>query len=196
MADLIYLSLWWKQHQVMGFHRQMARLVRSFPFSPQSEQCYLRVSAVDSSEPALFEQTYVVAEQREEMLGAMERWTSADICFEIEGYWDLWQWGEEGWRLSPSRVNLFFHGPEYETDLGDAVRVELGLDLHFVPEVVEAGSARYYQSNIRSVLQLGIDWEQQTPVRERRLWSESGDPLEARLRKLAGELMENRQRLN
>jgi hypothetical protein len=196
MADLIYLSLWWKQHQAMGFHWQMARLVRSFPFSPQIEQCYLRVSAVDSSEPALFEHTYAVPGQREEMLAAMERWTSPDVCFEIEGYWDLWQREEEGWRLLPSRVNLFFHGPLYETDLSDSVRVELGLDLHFVPEVVEAGTARYYQSNIRSVLQLGMDWEQQTPVRERRLWSELGDPLEARLRRLVGEETEDRQRLN
>lgn len=187
MSDRLYLSIWLKNHSAMTMPRQMAAALRQFPFSTQAPQVYLRVSAVDPTEPALLEQAYELPDEMEELVADLEHWRSADSCFELEGYWDLWQERPEGWRLWPSRVNLFFQGPAYPSDEGEAVRVELGLEEMYVPEVLPEGAARYYQSNIQSLLRLSADWASAMSVAERRLWSESPGSLEGRLQSMLGE---------
>ncbi len=187
MADRLYLSIWLKNHTAMGLQRQVVTALRQFPFSTQLPQVYLRVGAVDPSEPALVEQAYELPEQLEELLEDAGNWQGSDTSLEVEGYWDLWQERPEGWRLWPSRVNLFFQGPEYPSDDGEAVRVELGLEEMYVPELLPEGLARYYQSNIQSLLRLTGDWAAALPVKEKRLWSEGEGSLEARLKRMLGE---------
>lgn len=166
----------------MGMHRQFSLALARFPFSTQSPQAYFRVTAVDPSEPALQEQVFELPGQFDEIVDAMERWKSTDACFEVEGYWDLWQQLPEGWGLLPSRVNLFFYGPEFPSDLGESIKAELGVEALFLPlDGSNPADLHYYQSNIKSLLRLASEWTQALRVKERRLWGESGDDFRARL---------------
>jgi hypothetical protein len=186
MADRLYLSLWLENHSALAMHRNFAVALRKFPFSTQAPQCYFRVSAVDPSEPALLEQVYKLPEQLEEIVEDMEKWRSTDSCFEIEGFWDLWQALPEGWRLVPSRVNLFFYGPDYPTELGESIRFELGIEPLFVPEPNQsAETLHFYQSNIKSLLRLTGDAANSLRLADRKLWSESPQSLADRLRWLS-----------
>lgn len=163
-------------------HQHFATVLENFPFSPQLPQAYLRVSAIDETEPALHEQVFNLVEEKPELVRVMRGWTSTDACFEVEGYWDLWQLYEEGWKLKPSRVNLFFYGPSFPSDLGEQIRMELGLETQYLPALDESGEGlRLLQSNIRSLLQLSRDLEARLKVKERRLWSESGANFAQRL---------------
>jgi len=83
-------------------------------------------------------------------------------------------------------VLLGCYGPEFENDIGDQLRFELGLDSHFLPRPGLPESAPKVKSNIRSVLRLAQELDQALPVLKRRLWTESGEDFAARLRSLAG----------
>ena len=193
MADRLYLSIWLEKHSALVMHRQFSLALAKFPFSTQSPQAYFRVSAVDPGEPALQEQVFELPAQFDEVVDAMERWKSVDACFEIEGYWDLWQQMPEGWQLLPSRVNLFFYGPEFPTDLGESIKAELGVEAVFLPlEGHNPAELHFYQSNIKSLLRLAAEWTQSLRVKERRLWSESGDDFSARL-KMSADLGSSRK---
>jgi hypothetical protein len=183
MSDRLYLSLWLEKHSALGMHRRFAAAVRRFPFSTQSSQCYLRVGVVDPTEPALLEQTYAVPAEIEEMLTDCEKYTASDSSFEIECYWDLWQELPEGWRLKPCRVNLFFLGPDFPTDMGESIRAELGLEIAYIPGPDQAvKDLHYYQSNIKSLLKLNSDWNAALRVEKSRLWSEAPGNLSERLK--------------
>lgn len=182
MADRLYLSLWLENHSALGMHRKFSSALSRFPFSTQFPQAYLRISAVDPTEPALVEQVFVVPAQLPDLFEAMEKWRATDSCFEVEAFWDLYQERPEGWRLTPTRVNLFFFGPEYPTDFGESIRAELGLESRFLPVNTEdSAELRYYQSNIKSLLRLNSDWSLVLRLKDRRLWSESGDSFLKRL---------------
>lgn len=167
-------------------HRKFASALSRFPFSTQFPQAYLRISAVDPTEPALVEQVFVVPAELPELFEAMEKWRASDSCFEIEAFWDLYQQRPEGWRLTPTRVNLFFFGPEYPNDLGESIRAELGLESLFLPVGTDDNAnLHYYQSNIKSLLRLNSDWSLVLRFKDRRLWSESGESFLKRLHWIA-----------
>lgn len=183
MADRLYLSLWLENHSALGMHRKFAAALSRFPFSTQFPQAYLRITAVDPTEPALLEQVFVVPAQLPELFEAMEKWRATDSCFEVEAFWDLYQQRPEGWRLTPTRVNLFFFGPDYPNDFGESIRAELGLESLFLPiESQSVANLHYYQSNIRSLLRLNADFSLVLRLKDRRLWSESGDSFLERLK--------------
>jgi len=186
MADRLYLSLWLERHSAMNMHRNFAVALRNFPFSTQSPQCYFRVSAVDPTEPALLEQVYELPTQFKVLTDDMEKWRSSDICFEVEAFWDLWQNLPEGWRLKPTRVNLFFFGPEYPSERNESILAELGIESLFLPlDSDDASILHYYQSNIKSLLRLNAEWSDAVAVKDRRLWSESPQNLMERLQWIA-----------
>lgn len=168
-------------------HRQFSVALRHFPFSVQLPQAYLRVSAIDPGEPALAELYFELPGQLDELFEEMAKWSASDAAFEVEGFWDLWQETAEGWRLKPSRVHLFLYGPEYPSDEGESMRVELGLEAAFVPEVIEPKSVAYFQSNIKSLVQLMRDWTDHLAILDRRLDSETEGNLEARLSAVVGD---------
>jgi len=163
-------------------HRHFSTALSKFPFSTQASQVYLRVAAADPTEPALFEHVYKAPDQLEDIFEDMEKWKSPDACFELEGSWDLWQQTTDGWQLKPSRVNLFFFGPDYSSDLNEAIRAELGIESVFLPPNLEVSAdLHYYQSNIKSLLRLHNDWAVSLRLKDRKLWSESPQDLIERL---------------
>jgi hypothetical protein len=183
MADRLYLSLWLNGFSPLTMHRSFGAVLSHFPFSAQSAGVYLRVGAVDSSEPALQEQVFDTAQGLETLKDTMARWTSTDASFEVEGFWDLWQERPEGWRLWPARVNLFFYGPNFPSEWGEQIRIELGVEGLFLPSFAMSGrELGLMQSNIKSLLRLRKDLESALPVRKLNLWSESGENFAERLR--------------
>ncbi len=175
--------MWLDKHTALGMHRKFASAVRRFPFSTQASECYLRIGVLDPTEPALLEQSYAVPDEMELMLADFEKYPAPDTAFEVECYWDLWQELPEGWRLNPARVNLFFYGPDYPSELGEAIRVEFGLESAYIPDMSMAQKGlNYYQSNIKSLLKLNSDWNAALSVERSRLWSEAPGNLSDRLR--------------
>jgi hypothetical protein len=186
MADRLYLSLWLENHSTLGMHRHFSAAVRKFPFSTQSSEAYLRVSAVDPSEPALLEQVFKLPEQLEEIFDAMEKWRSSDVAFEVEGFWDLWQDLPDGWQLKPTRIQLFFFGPEFPSEFGESIRAELGIESLFLPTTIDPGKdLHFYQSNLKSLLRLNADWSNTLRLKDRKLWSDSSEDLSQRLQWIA-----------
>ena len=69
----------------------------------------------------------------------------------------------------------------FETD-----RAELGLESRYLPmETPNGTNLHYYQSNIRSLLRLNADLSLVLRLKDRRIWSESGDTFIERLKWIA-----------
>lgn len=183
MADRLFLSLWLDGFSPLNMHQNFAACLRRFPFSSQAPAAYMRVGAVDSAEPALQEEAFNLSQGLDPLLEAMGRWNATDASFEVEGAWDLWQERPEGWRLFPTRVNLFFYGPNFPSEWGEQVRIEFGIESLFLPEFgMEGVELGRMQSNVRSLLRLSKDLEAAVRAKEIKLWSESGDSFAEKLR--------------
>lgn len=183
MADRLFLSLWLNGFSPLNMHQTFAACLRRFPFSSQAAAAYMRVGAVDSSEPALQEEAFDLSQGLDSLLEAMGRWNATDASFEVEGAWDLWQERPEGWRLHPTRVNLFFYGPNFPSEWGEQVRIEFGIEDLFLPTFGTEGlELSRMQSNVKSLLRLTKDLESAVKVKEIKLWSESGVNFAEKLR--------------
>lgn len=151
------------------------RLLRTFPFSQlRPGISSLRVQAVREGEPPLLEQAFATAPAMEDVVALARAFTHADCAVVIEGWWELWQWKDD-WRLLPSRVALTCLGPEFENDVGDHMRLELGTERQFLPQLSLPRGERIARSNLRSVVRLAGDLERALPVARRQLWCESGE---------------------
>lgn len=164
--------------------RQLERALLLFPFSAASRGVTtLRIYAIEYAEPPLLETFYDPPPEIGDVIRTAAEFQGVDCAYLAGGYWDLWQ-HDGGWRLTPAPVILGSYGPQFENEVGDQLRIELGLDSHFLPKSGQPGSASMAESNIRSVLRLAHDLDQALPVRKRRLWTESGEDFAARLRSL------------
>jgi hypothetical protein len=184
VADLLYLSYWLRGFSEDNMLRRLGQALRLFPFSSASGGVTtMRIYAIEYAEPPLLETFYDVPPEIDAVMGAAAEFQSADCAYLAGGYWDLWQ-HDGGWRLAPAPVLLGCYGPQFDNEVGDQLRIELGLDSHFLPAPGLPESASKAQSNIRSVLRLAHDLDRALPVKKRRLWTESGEDFSARLQLL------------
>lgn len=175
MPDRLYLSLWLRDFGPANMHDRFKRLLETFPFSRlRPGVSSIRVHAIAESEPPLLEHAFAVPPEIEQVWRIMSEYREPDCAFVVEGWWELWQWRDE-WRLLPSRVSLWCFGPEFENEVGDHLRIELGLELQFLPQMSLPQGGRMARSNLRSVVRLAEELEKALPVEQRRLWSESGE---------------------
>jgi hypothetical protein len=72
-------------------------------------------------------------------------------------------------------VALCCFGPGFEKDLGDNLRIEFGIDTHFLPQPDLPNNYPMIQSNIKSLLKLVHDADNRLNVSRRQLWTESGE---------------------
>ena len=184
MADLLYLSYWLRGFSEENMLRPLEQALLLFPFSAASGGVTtLRIYALEYAEPPLLETFYDVPPEVDAVIGAAAEFRAADCAYLAGGFWDLWQ-HNGGWRLTPAPVVLGCYGPRFENDLGDQVRIELGLDSHYLPSDGLPQSPTMVKSNIRSVLRLAHELDKALPVKKRRLWTESGEDLAERLQAL------------
>jgi hypothetical protein len=175
MADQLYLSFWLRNHTELTMLRNYEKLLKLFPFSRLARHpSTFKVLAIDYSESPVLEIPFPQPMAIENVLGAAKDFQNADSCYWLDTWWDLWQYDQQ-WELGPSREN------------GEHLRVEFGIDAHFLPQPELPNSLRMIQSNIQSLLKLVHDLDDALPVETRRLWSESGDNFSEKLHQALAE---------
>ncbi len=107
-------------------------------------------------------------------MSAVREFMQDDSMCEAGASWDLWQFDAK-WKLSPAGVVLACFGPEFEDEIGDHLRIEFGLDSHFVPDPELDQSPRMTASNLKSLVHLVHQVESTLTLERRLLWSESGE---------------------
>lgn len=195
MSDRLYLSCWVRGFNESNMLRHYAKLLDVFPFSKLAERPQiLRVYAVDASEPPALERPFAPGSEAPDVLAAAREFAGPDCSIELDTFWDLWQHLGQ-WKLAPAPVTLACVGPRFEAETGDQLqdhlRIDFGLDSHFLPAADVEGSLRMQQSNLRSLLHLVAEIEKALPLSRRQLWSESGANFADLLKKAVGEFPVN-----
>lgn len=179
MTDRLYFSCRLKEATPASTLRQFGKLMGAFPFSRLAKRGpVLRLYAVALSEPPLLEREFPVSEDTAgtsaDILSAAGELLQSDCAFEVDTFWDLWQYDGSEWKLQPASVTLCGYGVDFENDQEDHLRIEFGPDARFLPAPGIEGSMRMGQSNLKSLLRLVSDLERVLDMESRRVWSESG----------------------
>lgn len=153
--------------------RHFQNVLQKFPASRLRPDAVARVRAVDLAEPPLFERQIAALTGLDELLEDARWFLKADCAFEVETYWDLWQF-EEDWKILPAPVSILCHGPLFPSELGEQIRIEFGLDSQFLPQPELSANFAPVRHNIRSLLHLVGDLDEVVPSEKKLLWSESG----------------------
>lgn len=180
VPDRLYLSYSLPAFEPSSMLKPFETMLRKFPFSKLVPGVVLRGYALEPVEPPLFETRFEDGTAIAGMVEAARDWIRADHAFEAYGAWDLWQWDGD-WNVAPARVSLWCLGPDFDDWHGDHLRIEFGVDSLFLPAPGIKGSARFAESNLRSLLRLTQDLDLVLSPRSRRLWSESGENFAERL---------------
>jgi hypothetical protein len=182
MADQLFLSYCLRGFAPQNMVRHYEKLLRVFPYSRLSRgTAVLRVHAVSAIEPPLFEQAFDEPPDIEAILAAIREYAAPDCGMFLDAHWDLWQY-ENDWKLAPSPVSLCCFAPGFESGTEDHLRVEFGIDTHFLPQPDLPKHLFMARSNVRSLLHLVHELDRSFSVESRRLWTESGENFADKLR--------------
>ena len=187
VTDQLFLSIWLDAGGRADRLRRFEKLLRLFPFSQREQpQSVVSILAIDLTEPPLLERPLNGPFEIAEVLPIFNEYSGADLAFEIESWWDLWVFEAE-WKLRPSRVLLSCFGPEFDngTDRqsGDQedLRIDFGVDTHYLPMPEIPGSAKLTESNVKSLLRLVHELDSALAIKKRQLQTESGGNFAERL---------------
>jgi hypothetical protein len=181
MPDQLFLSLWLRGFQPDNALRHFEEMLRAFPFSHlRPGIAALKVYALEYVEPPVLEHAFSGASDVDTVIAMCREFDSPDCAYTVEGWWELLQYGN-GWHLTPSPVSLTCFGPQFENDDRDHLRIDLGPEMHYLPQPRLPESARAVQSNLKSVLRLVGDLEESLLISRKNLWSESDENFAARL---------------
>ena len=187
MADHFYISCWlrgFNEHNALAhFQKTLTR----FPFSRLAPGATLRVYAIEHIEPPLVERIFDQEFDVSELIAAAREFQNADCAYEVETHWDLLRPVGGEWKLQPAKVAITCFSPEFDSELGEQLRVEFGADAPFVPE--PESNLVAVRSNIRSLLHLANDIKSTLPVQRLSIWSDSGDDLAAQLEQAVEEAL-------
>lgn len=187
MTDQLFLSIWLDRKGRAERTREFEKLLRSFPFSQREQpQSVFSILAVASTEPPLLEKPVNGPVDVDDVFTSMEDYRGDDIAFELESWWDLWIYDGD-WKLAPARVLISCFGAEFDSGTeGDAgkqedLRIDFGVDTHYLPDPGIPGGAKLIESNVKSLLRLVHEVDSTLDVKRRKLQTESGDNFAARL---------------
>lgn len=189
MIDQLYLSIW-LTNQVQR-RRQFEQLLRLFPFSQREQpQSTVTIQAVSEAEPPLLEKPLNGPLDVDAIVGDFRDYQSDDVALKVESWWDLWQYDSD-WVLKPARIEVCCLGPSFEGGRGllsaerqEDLRIDFGIDAHFLPQPDVPASGRLVESNIRSLLRLVHELDRTIPMERRLLWTESGENFAERLQQV------------
>ncbi len=187
MPDQLFLSIWLNRNGRTNRLKQFEKLIRRFPFSQRPQpQSTIAIQAVSSTEPALLEKPVNGPVDLAEVMAVLQQYSGEDVSYRVESWWDLWQYDRD-WALTPTRVTLSCFGPEFdngterETVDQEDLRIDFGLDAHFLPQAHLPGSGKLIESNVKSLLRLVHELDSTLAVEIRRLETESGENFVDRL---------------
>lgn len=190
MTDQLFLSIWLSRNRRAERVRQFEKLLRSFPFSQREQpQSVLSVLAVDSTEPPLLERPVNGPVDVDDVLGSLADYQGEDVAFELESWWDMWTYDGE-WKLGPARVLLSCFGLEFDSGTEEGagkqedLRIDFGVDTHYLPDPEIPEGARLIESNVKSLLRLVHQLDSTLDVERRKLQTESGDNFAERLQQV------------
>ena len=181
--DRVYFSAWLRGFTQHNMLVSLEKLLRLLPYSRLRPEATLTIHAVSYAEPPIFERRFEGAPEAQEVVALCREFDNPDCAYQLETYWDLLLRDEHTgeWKLQPAPVSLTIFAPLFESELGEQLAVDFGLDSGFLPEGDDRGELMAVQSNIRSLLHLTTDIARNTTIEKKTLWSESGENLAARL---------------
>ena len=141
------------------------------------------------AEPPLLESPMNGPIEVNEVMEAFSGYNGDDIAYSLETWWDLWLY-EDDWKLGPARVQLSCFGPDFDNGTERLVgeqehlRIDFGVDSHYLPRPEVTGSGRMTESNIKSMLRLVHELDSALPVARRKLETESGENFADRLQQV------------
>jgi hypothetical protein len=187
MADQLYLSYWIRGFTEHNMLRHFERVLSRFPFSKLHPRALMAVRAVELSEPPLLEREFPDGIEASAVVEAAKWFQNRDCAFELAAFWDLWQMNPEGeFKLMPSAVGIICYAPLFESEYGEQIRFEFGMDSQFLPQPEIPSSLTPVRQNIKSLLHLVKDLDEALTVEKRQLWSESGGNFAERLQEALG----------
>jgi len=191
VTDQLSLSIWLERDSRTRRLKHFEKLLRTFPFSQRSQpQSTVSIQAIDLTEPPLLERPMNGPIDVSEVLAIFNDYSGDDIAYRLETWWDLWQYNED-WSLSPARIVMSCFEPEFdngsESGSGEQedLRIDFGVDSHYLPQTEIAGGAKLIESNIKSLLRLVHELDAALPVEKRKLETESGENFADRLQRAA-----------
>jgi hypothetical protein len=180
MPDQVYLSCWLRGFTEHNMLATFEKTLRRFPFSRLAPHALLHIYAIDYTGSPVFERRFDEEVNPFEAARLAREFPGADCAYELETFWDLWQY-EDDWSLKPSPAVITCYGPLFESGLGEQIRVACGWDSLFIPQPEHSGGLTAIRSNIRSLLHLAEDLGKALPIEKKTLWSDSGENLAALL---------------
>jgi hypothetical protein len=191
VTDQLSLSIWLERGSRANRLKHFEKLLRLFPFSQREEQgqSTISVQAITVTEPPLLESPMNGPIDVTEVLTAIAAYSGDDIGYTLESWWDLWQYDGD-WKLAPARVQLACYGPEFDNGTErplheqEDLRIDFGVDSHYLPRPDLTGSGRMTESNIKSMLRLVHELDSTLPVAKRKLETESGENFADRLQQV------------
>jgi hypothetical protein len=188
--DHLSLSIWLARSQQNNRLRQFEKLLRLFPFSQRPQpQSIILIHGIDPTEPPLLERPVNGPLDPEEIMSVFQETIGSDISYEVESWWDLWQF-EKDWQLTPSRIALACFGPDFDNGTGlsagdqEDLRIDFGPDVNFLPQPDILGSAKLVESNIKSLLRFVHELDSSLSIDKRKLETESGENFADRLQEV------------
>jgi hypothetical protein len=187
MADQLYLSYRLRGFTPQNMVRHYEKLLRLFPYSRLARGAsVLRINAVSAVEPPLFERPLEPPVDVDSVMESVREYTAPDCGVFLDTRWDLWQY-ENDWALAPAPVTLACFGPEFDSGTEDDLRIEFGIDTHFLPQHDLPNNLFMARSNVRSLLHLVHELDRTYTADSRKLWTESGENFSERLRAALGD---------
>ena len=190
MTDQLFLSIWLDPQGRRNRLLQFEKLLQLFPFSQRLQpQSVISIHAIDTTEPPLLERPVNGPMDLQDVLETLRDYQGEDVAYRVESWWDIWQF-ESDWELRPARVALSCFGPAFDngTDQQAAqqedLRIDFGVDAHYLPRPGVEGGARLTESNIKSLLRLVHELDTALPVQKRQLETESGENFAIRLQQV------------
>lgn len=173
MPDPLYFSAWLKGFSPLGLPIYFKKALETFPASQLFQGGgVLRVYAVSDQEPPVLEESFDrVALDWEEVVSRARQFLHEDSSFQFETAWDLWQWDQD-WALKPAPALISCHGPLFGSNLGENLSIEFPDESLFLPHPT-SDQLRPVQSNLRSLVRLAAELEENLPMAKRTLWSEN-----------------------
>ncbi|MCC6537039.1 MAG: hypothetical protein IT162_05785 [Bryobacterales bacterium] len=159
------------------------KLLKLAPYSRLRPEATVTVLAVSYAEPPLMEKRLDTAPDPAEVIAICREFDNPDCAYQLDTYWDLWSRDEQTgeWKLGPASLCITCYAPMFESELGEQLLIDFGLDSRFLPEGDTGAELMAVRSNVRSLLHLTTDAAKNLAVEKKTLWSESGENLAARL---------------
>jgi hypothetical protein len=193
VTDQLYLSIWLPGTLSNWRTRYFEKMLSLVPFSQREQpQSTLIIQGVSATEPALLERPMNGPVPLSEVSEVLRDFQGDDVAYHFESWWDLWKYSGQDWEIKPVRIDLYCFGSEFDngaslsTSQQEDLRIDFGVDTLFLPDPSLTGSGRLVESNVKSLLKLVHDVEDELPLERRTLETESGENFADKLTRLMG----------